>query len=163
MLIELLSNTPLYVYWIFFSLLFVGLSQTKTRNVGLKRAVLIPLILILFSIYAIINDFGINLLSMSIWIGGIILVLGLNKSVKSQKEVYYSNETKIFIIEGSFLPLFMMMLLFFTKYSVGIVSINDDVLFHTNLFISIASFFYGIFTGMYLLRFLVLIQKLKSN
>jgi len=162
MLLELLLNTPLYVYWIFFSLLFVGLSQTKTRHVGLKRAVIIPFILIIASVYAIIHDFGISLFSTTIWIAGIVFVAALNKVVQNQREVIYIKEKKLFTIGGSFLPLFMMMLLFFTKYTVGVINANEMPLLHTSLFIAVVSLLYGVFSGMYLIRFVVLIQKIKN-
>ena len=84
MVINILTNTPFYVYWIFFSLLFVGISQIKTRQVGLKRAIGIPLVLILLSIYAITHDFGLNLFSMSIWICGIVFIFILDKKVIRQ-------------------------------------------------------------------------------
>lgn len=162
MLIDLLSNTPLYVYWIFFSFIFVGYSQSKRRQVGLKRAVGIPFVLILVSIYAIVHDFGLNFYSLSVWVSGIVLVLALDKIVKSQKDVEYSHLNKVFIIGGSYLPLFMLMLLFFTKYSVGVLRTIDSPFIHTSLFIITASFLYGIFSGMYLIRFFVLINKMKN-
>ncbi len=162
MVINILTNTPFYVYWIFFSLLFVGISQTKKRKVSLYRAVGIPFVLIILSIYAIIHDFGINLFSTSIWIGGIILILLLNKIVKSEKDVEYSPSTKNFTIGGSYIPLIMMMTLFFTKYSVGVISAINSPLLNSMIFISVASMFYGIFSGMYILRLLSLIQKMKD-
>jgi len=162
MFIELLSHTPLYVYWIFFSLLFVGFSQTKTRQTGLKRSLGIPFILILLSIYAITHDFGFNLFSMTIWLGGIILVMVLNKVVKNQKEIRYSPLTHIFTISGSYMPLLMMMILFFTKYTVGAVTAMDLPILHAPMFIGIVSLLYGIFSGMYLVRFFILVNKLKE-
>jgi len=161
MLIDLLSNTPFYVYWIFFSLLIVGLIQTKRRQVELNRALGIPFILILLSVYALAHDFGINLFSTSIWIGGIILVFALNKIVKNQKEVEYSPLTQIFTIGGSYMPLFMMMTLFFTKYTVGVITALHSPVLHSSIFISVVSLFYGVFSGMYMLRFFILIQKMK--
>jgi len=162
MVINILTNTPFYVYWIFFSLLFVGISQIKTRQVGLKRAISIPFILILLSVYAITHDFGLNFFSMFIWICGIAFIFVLDKSVKSQKQVKYSFDTKVFTIGGSYFPLFMMMLLFFTKYVVGVVTAMNSLIIHSSLFIGIISLLYGIFSGMYLIRFFVLIRKIKS-
>ena len=162
MLIELLSNTPFYVYWIFFSLLYVGISQIKKREVGLKRALGIPFVLIFLSIYAIMHDFGLNFFSLSIWVSGIFLIVILDRKVKSQKDVQYTPLTKIFIIGGSYIPLFMFMLLFFTKYTVGIVTEINSPILHNSLFIASASFLYGTFSGMYLIRFVVLLNKMKS-
>jgi len=163
MIINILTNTPFYVYWIFFSLLFVGISQIKTRQVGVRRAILIPLVLILLSVYAITHDFGLNLFSLFIWICGIAFIFVLDRRVKSQKQIQYSSDNKIFIIGGSYFPLFMMMLLFFTKYTVGVVTALDSALLHTSLFIGVISLLYGIFSGMYLIRFFVLLGKYRKE
>jgi len=162
MLIHFLINTPFYVYWIFFSLLFVGISQLKTRNVGLKRALIIPIILILLSIYGLTHDFGITFFSTSIWIVGMISAGILNTMIKKKKEIIYLKETKTFMIAGSFIPLTMMMLLFWVKYTVGAVSALELTVLHNSSFIGIFSLLYGLFTGTYLLRFYVLIKKIKD-
>jgi len=162
MLINFLTNTPFYVYWIFFSLLFVGISQLKTRSVGLKRALIIPLILILLSLYGLTHDFGVTFFSTSIWIAGMISSVILNTMIKKKKEIIYFKETKTFMIAGSFIPLSMMMLLFWVKYTVGAVTALELEILHNTSFIGIFSLLYGLFTGTYLLRFYVLAKKIKD-
>ncbi len=160
MFINLLTHTPLYVYWIFFSLLIVGITQVKTRQIGFKRAIVIPVILILLSIYAIFHDFGINFFGLLFWFCGIVFVLLINIIIKNQKEIKYSKTSKVFTVEGSFIPLLMMMLLFFTKYTVGVVTAQNLELLHTSVFIGTISFFYGIFLGTYILRLYIFANKL---
>ncbi len=162
MIINFLLNTPFYVYWIFFSLLFVGISQLKTRSVGLRRALIIPIILILLSIYGLTHDFGITFFSTSIWIVGMISAVILNTMIKKKKEIIYLKESKTFTIAGSFIPLSMMMLLFWVKYTVGAVTALELEILHNSSFIGIFSLLYGLFTGTYLLRFYVLIKKIKD-
>ena len=161
MLIHFLVNTPFYVYWIFFSLLFVGISQLRTRSVGLKRALIIPIVLFLLSIYGLISDFGITILSTAIWTFGMISALILNTMIKKKKEIIYFKETKTFIIAGSFIPLTMMMLLFCVKYTVGAVTALELEILYNSSFVGIFSLLYGLFTGTYLLRFYVLAKRLK--
>ena len=162
MLINFLTNTPFYVYWIFFSLLFVGISQLKTRSVGLRRALIVPIVLILLSIYGLTSDFGITFFSTSIWIAGMISAVILNTMIKKKKEIIYFKETKTFMIAGSFIPLSMMMLLFWVKYTVGAVTALELEILHNTSFIGIFSLLYGLFTGTYLLRFYVLAKKIKD-
>jgi len=138
----------------------VGISQIKTREVGIKRAIIIPSILILLSIYAILHDFGIHFLNISIWTFGILLVFFLNKIIKSQKEVQYNKETKSFTVKGSMFPLCMMMMLFFTKYSVGLFTALESDVLHTSLFIGIISLLYGVFCGAYIIRFFTFYNKI---
>jgi len=162
MIINFLLNTPFYVYWIFFSLLFVGISQLKTRSVGLRRALIIPIILILLSLYGLTHDFGITFFSTSIWIVGMISAVILNTMIKKKKEIIYLKESKTFTIAGSFIPLSMMMLLFWVKYTVGAVTALELEILYNSSFIGIFSLLYGLFTGTYLLRFYVLIKKIKD-
>lgn len=156
------TNIPFYIYLMFFTFIFVGLSQRKKRQVSEKQAIFVPFLLIFLSIYAILYDFGISLIPTSSWLLAIAFVFIVNAFVKSEKEVYYCLDSRVFTIEGSNLPLFMMMLLFFTKYFVGVMFLNELPIVDTLLFITVSSFLYGVFTGMYLLRFLILMGKLKK-
>lgn len=163
MILSILTNTPLYVYWIFFSLVFVGISQIKTRHIGLKRALIIPIVLVFLSIFGVLFAFGITFLSLSLWAFGLFLGVTLNKILKKEREVTYCFENKIFTIEGSFMPLITFMIIFFTKYTIGVITaMNLDIL-HTAYFIIIVSLLYGIFTGLYLVRLLVFIRKMKQD
>lgn len=160
MLLDLLINTPLYVYWIFFSLLFVGIIQSKKRKQGIIRALIIPFILIFFSIYALIQDFSINFSNLFSWLSGIVFVIILNKFIQNQNSVKYFPKDKTFIIEGSYIPLFTMMLIFFTKYSVNALTITNSSVLDSIFYIALICLLYGVFTGMYMMRFFVLLHKI---
>lgn len=161
-MIELFSNTPLYAYWIFFSLLFVGILQTKERKQGLLRALIIPFILIFFSVYALFQDFSVSLLSISSWVIGILFIIIMKRFIKNQDNINYSSSNKVFTIKGSYIPLFLMMLLFFTKYSITVLQITSSSLLDSSLFIILLCLLYGIFTGVYILRLFVLINKVRN-
>jgi len=163
MLLQILLNTPLYVYWIFFSLLFVGISQLKTREVGIKRALIIPIVLVILSVLGLLSDFGVNFISTPFWLIGIILATFLSRFIKKKKEIIFHPELKTFTIAGSYVPLTMMMLLFFVKYIVGAVTAMELEILHSSIFITCFSLLYGLFFGTYLLRFKSLIKKIKNN
>lgn len=160
---DILINTPLYIYWMFFSLLIIGLMQRKTRNVTKNRALLIPLILASFSLYGLVVDFGINELSMYSFLSGFTLssmmIIYLNKRISIFDKILYNDKKKFFIIEGSPIPLFLFMLVFFIKYMLGYFKITKPELFENMNFIILFCYFYGMFLAIFFMRFYILWKK----
>lgn len=162
MIIEILQNTPLYVYWMFFSLLAVGFIQRKTRILSVKRALAVPLFLVMLSILGFYFDFNFSFISLVFFLSAFTLTFFISKKYKKSSHVKYCKENKTFTIEGSFIPLVMMMLVFFTKYFVGVLSALESELLSNSYFIAILSSFYGLFAVSFFLRFYVLYKKLKA-
>lgn len=165
-MIDILLNTPLYVYWMFISLLIVGLMQKKTRNVTKTRALSIPIILILLSIGGFFVDFEVNIIGILFCTLGFLfsssLILFLNKKYNIFVSIIYSFSKKQFIIKGSYIPLTLFMLVFFVKYFVGLIKATNLELFNDIFFILFFSFTYGLFIGIFFMRLYVLLEKSKK-
>lgn len=162
MFIEILQNTPLYVYWMFISLLAVGFLQRKTRILSVKRALGVPILLSFLSILGFYFDFSFSLLSLTFFLIAFALLFLISLKYQKSSHIQFSKQKQIFTIEGSFIPLLMMMLVFFTKYLVGVLSALESELLSNFYFIASISFAYGLFFCSFFLRFYVLYKKLKS-
>ena len=166
-MIDIFLNTPLYIYWMFFSLLIVGLMQKKTRKVNRTRALCIPSILILLSIWGFIIDFKISIIGILFCLIGFLFsstfILFLNKKYNIFFSILYSFNKKEFTIKGSYIPLTLFMLVFFVKYFVGVIKITNIELFNNIFFLLFFSFTYGIFIGIFFMRLYVLLQKSKKT
>ncbi len=162
MFIEILQHTPLYIYWMFFSLLFVGLLQKKTRTLGIKRALGIPILLFFLSFYGFYIDFSLSFLSISFYLLSFSLMFLISQKYRTSSHIRFFKNDKTFIIEGSFIPLLVMMLVFFTKYFLAVVLIKNPSSFENIYFISIFSFAYGLFTSIFFLRFFILFKKMRD-
>lgn len=67
MVVQILSNTPAWVFVLFFVLLAFGLMQTRTRTVGKIPALLLPAGMIALSLAGINSSFGLTLLPLASW------------------------------------------------------------------------------------------------
>ena len=66
---QILINTPLWVWGLLAGLLVLGLSQTRSRSVGMARIALLPLGLGAFSLYGTFSAFGAAPVVLGQWLG----------------------------------------------------------------------------------------------
>ncbi|NCB13808.1 MAG: hypothetical protein EOM78_19575, partial [Erysipelotrichia bacterium] len=120
-MIEIISHTPIWVFVLFFLLVIVGLFQLKDRNVSLQKATILPISMVCLSFYGLISAFGLEIKSIFCWLVGLIIAVLLNLLLKLPKDSTYDKKLKIFFIKGSIIPFILIMIIFFTKYSVAVV------------------------------------------
>jgi hypothetical protein len=152
--VEILKHTPMWVFVLFFLLLVLGYFQSKPRIVSLGRVAVLPVVMIVLSLYGVWSAFGVSVSGIAAWFVGVGFAVFLNQLRTSPQGVAYSRETKSFVIPGSWLPLALMMAIFFTKYAVGVVLARKLSFGGTPLFIGGVSLIYGFLSGMFFSRVL---------
>ncbi len=159
-MINTVSHIPIYVFFIFFGLLFLGISALKTKEKIFARTIILPLAMFCFSLYWLYS-LGFSLYS-SIFILGLGFWFFVGKYIWKKKNFLYKKSNDIFEIKGSVLPLILMMIIFFTKFIVGILQArNPEILANIFVFCGFV-ILYGIFSGIFLNR-LYLLSKLRKN
>lgn len=151
-MMQILSHTPTFVFILFFVLLVFGFIQTRDRKVNLILAFLLPVLMAVFSLAGVFSSFGISLITIGLWLGGLIIVAYLVYRFFSAKGISYSSEEGKFFITGSWVPFSVIMAIFFTKYAVGIMTGMQMALVHQLHFVFILSFLYGCFSGYFIAR-----------
>jgi hypothetical protein len=154
MIIEILSHTPRWVFALFFGLIYLGYTQSKARAVSATRLVIIPVAMLGLSFSGAYTTFNASVLALGFWFGAFVLGAATALSFVSVKRVSYSTETQMFSLPGSWLPLSLMMAIFFTKYAVGMLLAQHPELLAQTRFFAIASMAYGFFSGIFLGRML---------
>ena len=163
MLIEIISHTPRWVFILFFVLLVLGYLQSKTRTVSRKKVIILPCAMIALSFYGVISAFGISAVGIISWFIGAAATTWLGLMLGSPKGIVCKDDIHSVIIPGSWIPLLLMMAIFFTKYIVGVVLARELPIAGSLQFISIVCFFYGCFSGLFLARMLVTWSALKQK
>jgi len=54
MILTILEHTPLWVWAVFAALILLGWQQTRTRDVSIARATILPVIMILLSLSGVV-------------------------------------------------------------------------------------------------------------
>ena len=152
MFIEILKRTPLWVFVLFFVLLTVGYFQSKKRKISRGKVTLFPFAMIALSFYGVLSAFGVASVGLFSWAVGIAGAVCLGLKIIPQRGVTFSTEELLFSIPGSWFPLALMMAIFFTKFTVGVILSRQLPIANEPVFIGAISLLYGFFSGLFLAR-----------
>ena len=86
----------------------------------------------------------------------------LNQLAKWPRKVAYTAATRSFLVEGSWLPLAVMMLIFFTRYAVTVTLAINPGLAASPWLATGVSAAYGLMSGAFLARALRILGSAKS-
>jgi len=160
---ELISHTPTWVFAIFFTLLVLGFIQSKERIVKVKTVFILPIAMIIFSFFGVSSVFGLSILTMSLWGMGLVTTLVIGLKLAYPRLVSFSEQSNKLTIPGSWVPLFFMMAIFFTKYFVGFAVARELPIVNEHIFIVLLSLLYGAFSGIFLSRGFVIFKASKAS
>src|SRR3954447_19446301 len=129
MLVQILSNTPIWVFGLFVMLLVFGLMQTRSRTVAKLPTLLLPAGMIGLSLLGINSSFGLRLVPVMSWAIALSTAALLGYALFRDKRVEYDAETEKFRVPGSWVPLGVIMAIFFAKYAYAVMQgFNADVI-----------------------------------
>ena len=163
MLSNIVAGTPFWVFLLFFFLLFLGLLFTRTRTLSIKRATILPIAMLVFSFYGCIDTFGFHIANLASWFFAFIFSLSLIYKIKLPQKISYDIKKKQFLMAGSFMPLSLMMAVFFLKYTIGVIAARQLAIMQEPIFIVGISLIYGLISGIFFLRFLQLLLIIKQT
>ena len=109
MLVQILANTPVWVFVLFVVLLAVGLMQVRPRTVRKTAAFLLPAGMIALSLAGINSSFGLQLVPVTSWLVALSLVTLAGRWWFRDDKVQYDPATSTFAIPGSWTPLVVIM------------------------------------------------------
>lgn len=156
MWIEIIRNTPLWVWPLLLFLLYRGYQQSQARTIGLSKLGIIPGIFLFLGFYGLIHAFGAHPLNLVLWGLGIGLAVLLHLKLELPKGVRFSPQEQTFHVPGSWLPLALMLAVFCAKFAVGVIVGMRLPIANTATFTATISLIYGLLGGMFLGRAVVI-------
>ena len=163
MIIEIIANTPKWVWLILIALTVYGKYLSKDQLVHEKMLFILPFVMIYMGLSGISSAFSETLLASTIWLSGIVLSCTLLYFLKLPAIGQYNIKDKAFKIFGSWVPYMIMLAIFCTKYVIGVATAMQLPLLETALFVSIISFLYGTFSGVFIYRTFSLLSLKKRE
>ncbi|MBC7803097.1 MAG: hypothetical protein H7Y16_04390 [Candidatus Parcubacteria bacterium] len=152
MLLEILKRTPPWVFVLFVVLVFFGIMQSRTRHITLARVTILPVVLIGMSLSGLWSTFGANAMALAVWLAAIAASLAANSYIKWPRKISYSPETRSFLVQGSWIPLAVMMVIFFARYAINVALAMQPGLAASPSFAAAVSAGYGLLSGAFLAR-----------
>ena len=152
MLLEILKRTPTWVFALFAILLFYGLLQARTRRLGRGRVIFLPVVMVSLSFFGVASTFGVHVLPLGSWLAGIAAVLVAGRRLRPRWKATHDAVTHSFEVPGSWLPLTLMMAIFFARYAITVFVALNPALAASVLLSGGASLLYGAMSGYFLSR-----------
>jgi hypothetical protein len=151
MLIQILTQTPVYVWAILALLVYRGMVALRDRKVEIKKLFIIPVIMVALSLHDIATKFGFGVLPFSAWAAGVV---GMSMLVWkfSNAGIAVCGTPGSVLVRGSWAPMAMMMAIFFTKYITAVTLVMQPHASQNALFAAAVCTTFGVFNGCFLGR-----------
>jgi non-heme chloroperoxidase len=159
MLIQILERTPSWVFVLLFILVALGYVQSRDRTVRRGNLAIIPVVMIALSLYGVLSAFGSAPLGLASWVLGVGLAVLFGLNLPSPRGLHFSTESQSFFVPGSRVPLALMMAIFFSKYAVNVLQARQLPIVTGLVFIGATSIWYGVLSGAFLARALVVVRS----
>lgn len=158
MITQILSHTPAWVFALFVVLLVFGLMQTRTRTVRKIPALLLPAGMVALSLAGIQSSFGMTPVPLASWAVALAITALVGYAQFRDKRVRYDATAKAYFVPGSWVPLVVIMTIFFAKYAYTVMKAMNAAVITTALFVVGLSAVYGLLSGYFAARALNLIR-----
>jgi hypothetical protein len=149
MIVNILEHTPTWVWILFAGLLVLGLSQTLTREVSKTRATILPLIMVALSLSGVLSAFSQVPIALAGWVVGVVLTLRFLAPLVGVRGAFWLPETNRFRVQGSWIPVTLIVGVFLTRYVAGAAIAIHPPLAANTTFALVLSLFYGLFAGLF--------------
>ncbi|MGH8686597.1 MAG: DUF6622 family protein [Burkholderiales bacterium] len=115
-----IAGTPMWVWGLLAALVVLGLIQLRTRAVHEVRLVLLPLAMAAYSFYGLTLLFGFTVAGVVAWAAGLAMSVGVGIGLGRLAGARYLQDTRRFVVPGSWIPLAVMLALFLSRYVVAV-------------------------------------------
>jgi len=150
MILDILRHTPTWVFAVLVALVLLGLRQTRARRVPFAMLVALPCAMGLWSVSSLLQGFG--GFALVAWIVLQAACVGIALALGARADVQYSPADRRFAVPGSWIPLALMMVIFFTRYAIGVLVAMHPALPGTTVFDLVVGSVCGLSSGAFVAR-----------
>lgn len=162
MLVQIVSGTPAWVWFLLAGLIVLGVSHTRARRVPPSRLAALPAVMAVLSLAGTVSAVGASVPVLVGWALGGAVVLGLVGRLPVPAGVRRDPSTGRFAVPGSWAPLALMMAIFAVRYAVGASLAIVPRLAHDSVFVLAVAVVYGSLAGIFAGRSVRLLRALPA-
>lgn len=164
MLTQMISNTPAWVWILLAGLVALGYSQTKNRSVNFKRSLVLPIVMLVLSSNSMLQSFGNQTGVLIVWLASLILLsVVVSKSNVTQNSVKYDGVTDRLELQGSWLPMVLIMAIFVGKYAIAVTKHANPSLFEQTFVGVVCALYFSVLSSYFLGRSLACLKHRKNH
>lgn len=152
-LVEVLKETPWWVYLILAACLKIGLSALQPKVVSIVKLGILPIFFTGLALHTLIISFQITTLSILILGGGIFIGFLVGVLLTFDHHYKVDHKNLLILIPGNWTTLILILVIFSSKYYSGyMLSANPQIVHNFNFMLIMLSLT-GICTGLFIGRF----------
>lgn len=151
MLIQIVSHTPIHVWAILAFLVYRGMAASRDREVELRKLCIIPVVMLVLSLQDISAKFGLDGIPLAAWAAGVALALAPVLLFGADR-ITAGEQAGTVRVRGSWMPLALMMAVFFTKYAASVLLAVFPQVHQNTLAAGAVCVLFGLFNGVFLGR-----------
>lgn len=151
-MLDIVTHTPTWVWLLLILLVYLGIKQSRDRNVPKNKAFIFPIVMIVFSLHGVISSFGGAFDSLLFWSVSFIATLLIGVLIFPSQQARFDDSTQCYFIKGSWRPLLLILGIFTIKYTVGVMEGMQSSLLTMSSVVDGLSLLYGVFSGVFAAR-----------
>jgi hypothetical protein len=150
MLQQIVVNTPVWVWALLAFLVYRGVVASIDREIVLRNIFIIPVVMLGLSLQGIATTFGTDAAAASSWLLCTIAGTGLAWHLFRSDSIAAHPDRGVIFEQGSWMPLVLMLGIFFTKYAVAVMLAIDPGHKQQAIFVGVVCALYGLFNGVFI-------------
>jgi hypothetical protein len=152
MFTQIITHTPTWVWALLAGLVALGWSQTRDREVSLKRVTVLPVVMMIFSASSVLQNNGSQSQLIVVWIAACLLLAACVMRIPLNQKTHYQASKGMLYVTGSWIPMVLILTIFIGKYALAILTTLQPELAHTFGFAISSTAFFGALSGIFLGR-----------
>lgn len=151
MIQQIISHTPVYVWALLAFLLYRGYLASRDRDISLQKLSIIPVVMLVLTLSGMNGHGALGVGVWGVWAVGMLAGMALTWRLTSG-DIAVDRAAGTVRQRGSWMPLALMVAIFFTKYTVAVVSVMHPELPHSLPFALGVTVLFGVFNGIFIGR-----------
>lgn len=146
---QIISHTPIYVWFLLAYLIWGGWKSRKTYVISLKPLMILPAIMFFASLYSVLTRFG-SLPAIYWWAISISLGIWAGSLTTRKLILRFDQKKRLIEVEGNWMPMILSISIFSLRYFLeAMYGIFPHLEEHTAFFTleNVATFVSGMFAG----------------
>ncbi len=149
--LAVVAHTPAWVWGLLTLLIVAGVFQARPRTVGLRRAMLLPLLMLGLSLSAVLSNFA-SAEALLVWGVCALACASLGLRAGAATGVRWSDARRVFQLPGSWIPLMLMLGIFCLRYGAAVsLALHPAWRESASLALPVSSIL-GVFSGLFAAR-----------
>jgi len=152
MFTAILLAAPRWVWFLLVALIGLGVLQSFPRAMTLRRATIVPLALVAYSLFGVASAFAGQAEAIAGWALGLGAVTLTAVAVGAWPGMVWSQADQHLRVPGSWWPMVVILGIFVAKFAVGVMLAMEPSLRYDVRFASVVGLAYGCLSGVFFSR-----------